>query len=321
MSPTEPGGAGEGARTRRWRAAQDEADTRLDAAVARRLGISRAQAQARIAGGDVTVDGAPAGKSDRVRAGAEIAVAPAAEPVPPPTPDPVPVRYRDEHLIVVAKPPDLVVHPGAGVADGTLVDALAAMGVPLAPAGGSERPGIVHRLDRGTSGLLVVASSDTAHAGLAAQLARREVRRGYWALVDGVPDPPSATIDAPIARHPRHRARFAVRDDGRPAVSHYDVVEEFATAARLHVRLETGRTHQVRVHLAAVGHPVCGDATYGADRARGAWLGLDRPALHAAELGFTHPVTGAWLAFDEPLPDDLAAALATLRRWRDAAGG
>lgn len=290
-----------------------EAGQRLDAVLARRLSCSRAQAQARIEAGAVSVDGATVAKSARLTEGARVDVAPVATREATSPPPEVPVRYRDEHLAVVAKPAGVVVHPGAGVREATLVDALTAAGLPLAPAGGDERPGIVHRLDRGTSGLLVVACTDEAHAGLVAQLSRREVQRRYWALVDGVPVPPHATVDAPIGRHATHRARFEVRDDGREAVTHYDVVEALGEAARLAVRLETGRTHQVRVHLAAIGHPVCGDATYGADSARAARLGLERPALHAERIAFTHPVTGAWVEVSEPPPADLTAAVETLR--------
>ncbi|QBI21829.1 RluA family pseudouridine synthase [Egibacter rhizosphaerae] len=296
-----------------WAVDDAEAGGRLDAVVASRLGWSRGQAQARIATGRVMVDGRPAAKSDRVVAGTRVVVAEAPAPDPVPAPEGVPVRYRDAHLAVVAKPPGLVVHPGAGVRSGTLVHALEAMGIPLAPAEDPERPGIVHRLDRGTSGLLVVACDAEALEGLAEQLRRREVRRRYWVLVDGQPDPPSATVEAPLGRDPRQRSRYAVDPGGRPAVTHYDVVESLGEAARLDVRLETGRTHQVRVHLSTIGHPVCGDRTYGADPARADALGLGRPALHAAGLGFTHPVTGEWLAFEEPLPDDLESALGVLR--------
>jgi 23S rRNA pseudouridine1911/1915/1917 synthase len=299
---------------RSWVVEQTEDGLRLDVAVAGRLAEPRARTQQRLAAGEVTVDGAPAGKSRRVAAGERVAVRDR-EPAPPaPAPPPVPVRYEDAHLLVVAKPADLVVHEGAGVSGGTLVDALRAMGVPLAAAGGPDRPGVVHRLDRGTSGLLAVAKSDEAWHGLVGLLSRREVARRYWALVDGVPDPPVATIDAPIGRDPARRTRFRADPAGKPAVTHYDLEEAFVDAARLSVRLETGRTHQIRVHLAAVGHPVAGDALYGASTARARRLGLERPALHAAHLGFTHPVTGTPVAVDEPLPGDLQAALEALRR-------
>lgn len=289
---------------------------RSDVAVSGWLSEPRARTHERFAAGQVLLDGRPVTKSRRLRAGEHLAVcAPPdgpAEP-PPPPPPPVPVRWADDHLAVVAKPAGLVVHTGAGVHGGTLVDALHAMGVPLAVTGDTARPGIVHRLDRGTSGLLVVAKTERARAGLTALLKRHAVERTYRALVDGVPDPPRATIDAPIARSAAHRARFDVDPEGRPARSHYDVLEAFGRAALLDVRLETGRTHQVRVHLSAVGHPVTGDLTYGASPVAREDLGLARPALHARRLAFDHPVTGIRIDIQEPLPADLEEALRRLR--------
>lgn len=285
---------------------------RADQVLSSWLGEPRARTQERIAEGQVHLDGDPVLKSRRLREGERLTVAPPAPVVPTAPPPPVPVRWEDEHLAVVAKPAGLVVHPGSGVADGTLVDALRAAGMPLAPGDEDERPGIVHRLDRGTSGLLVVAKSVEAHIGLAAVFRAHEAHREYVAVVDGVPDPPSATIDAPIARDPNQRTRFTVSPSGRPAVTLYDVREARGRAAVLDVRLQTGRTHQVRVHLAAVGHPVTGDTAYGASAALAAALGLDRPALHAGRLGFTHPVTGARVDVEEPLPADLAAAVVRL---------
>lgn len=284
-----------------------EVGTRLDQVLSGWLSEPRTRTQERQAAGEVLVDGRAVVKSHRVQAGERITVATPPVPATSPAPPPVPVRYADEHLVVVAKPAGLVVHAGAGTRGPTLVDALRAMGMPLAASEDPARPGIVHRLDRGTSGLLVVASSQAAHAGLAAIFSTHAVERLYWALVDGVPHPAKATIDAPIARSRRNRARFAVDSEGRPAVSHYDVIVDHGRAAELTVRLETGRTHQVRVHLGAVGHPVAGDETYGASPL-GAELGLDRPALHARRLAFVHPVTGARIAVDEPLPDDLNEA-------------
>lgn len=293
-----------------------DAGARIDRVLARWLDEPRARSQARLAGGQVTVDGTPVAKSVRLRAGQRVTVQPAPPPLPPPLAPPVPVRYEDADLAVVAKPAGLVVHAGAGVRGPTLVDALRAAGMPLAPADTPERPGIVHRLDRGTSGLLVVAKSARAREGLIASFQRREVGREYWALVEGVPDPPRATIDAPLARSKANRTRFAVDPAGRPAVTHYDVVAVHGPAAELSVRLETGRTHQVRVHLAAVGHPVLGDRTYGAS-ALGARAGLDRPALHAARLTLDHPVTGERVAVAEPLPDELRAARTMLADRRE----
>jgi 23S rRNA pseudouridine1911/1915/1917 synthase len=284
---------------------------RLDQLLAGWISEPRSRSQERISAGDVAVDGEGCAKSRRVRAGERITVQAAAPPVAAPTPGPVPIRFSDEHLLVVAKPAGLVVHRGAGTNAPTLVDALRAMTVPLAPGDDPDRPGIVHRLDRGTSGILVVAKTDTAREGLIALFSRHEVDRVYWALTEGVPDPPRATIDAPIGRAPVHRTRFIVDRDGRPAVSHYDLLVAHDRAAEVAVRLETGRTHQVRVHMSAVGHPIVGDSTYGAGTL-GAELGLDRPALHARLLGFTHPITAERVEVIEPLPADLSSAVAAL---------
>ena len=300
-----------------------EADdgARLDVMLAAALGLSRSAAAQRIDAGDVRVDGRPARRSRTLAVGETVEVAPAAPVaavVAPPLP---PVRYRDEHLLVVAKPPGLVVHAGAGHAGDTLVDALRAADVPLADGGDPARPGIVHRLDRDTSGLLVVASSPAAHAALVAMLGERRVTRHYLALTAGVPVERHGVVDAPIGRHPVQRTRFAVVDEGRPARTRYRVLGEGQVAlpdgggrsvAAVLCALETGRTHQIRVHLEAVGVPVAGDPVYGPDGALAGALGLARPALHAAHLAFTHPVTGAPVAVSEPLPEELVAA------WRRA---
>jgi 23S rRNA pseudouridine1911/1915/1917 synthase len=293
-----------------------DAGARIDRVLARWLHEPRARAQARLAAGDVNVDGRPAAKSATLHAGQRVVVGvPAAPPAPDPPPS-VPVRYEDEHLAVVAKPAGLVVHAGAGTRGAaTLVDALRAAGMTLAAGttpGDAERPGIVHRLDRGTSGLLVVAKSPATRAALVALLKRRAIQREYWALVEGVPEPRRATIDAPIGRSAARRTLFAVDAAGRPAVTHYDVLADHGRAAEVAVRLATGRTHQIRVHMAAVGHPVVGDRRYGASPL-GAELGLGRPALHARRVRFMHPVTGATVDVEEPLPADLAAACRRLR--------
>lgn len=291
-----------------------EAGNRLDVVVAGWLEESRGRAQERITEGQVTVDGRAPAKSWRLSEGEVVRVAP---PPPGPVTDPPPpvaVRHRDDHLAVVVKPAGLVVHAGSGVAPGaTLVDALLAQGLPLAGGDDPARPGLVHRLDRGTSGLLVVALSERAHRALVEQFRVHSIERRYWALVDGVPAQRRATIDAPIARSVSRRTTFAVDPAGRRAVSHYDVVEDLDRFAVLEVRLETGRTHQVRVHLAAVGHPVAGDTAYGAAAAGREALGLERPALHAAVLGLDHPGTGERLVLREELPDDLGRALAAAR--------
>jgi 23S rRNA pseudouridine1911/1915/1917 synthase len=292
-----------------------EEGTRLDQLVAGWIAEPRNRSQERIAAGDVAVDGQACAKSLRVKAGQRVTVQETSAPPALPPPDPVPIRYEDAHLLIVSKPAGLVVHRGAGTTAPTLVDALRAMEVPLAPGDDPDRPGIVHRLDRGTSGVLVVAKSEEARSGLIGMFARHDVDRVYWALVEGVPDPPRATIDAPIGRAPVHRTRFIVDRDGRRAVSHYDLLDAHETAAEVAVRLETGRTHQVRVHMAAVGHPIVGDPTYGAG-GLGAAIGLDRPALHARVLAFAHPVTGARVEVAEPLPDDLVSAVTALRARR-----
>ena len=297
--------------------APSEAGTRIDRTLAAWLDAPRARVQEWLAAGHVRVDGEAISKSTRLRRGQRVTVTLPESPPPPPAPPPVPVRYEDDHLAVVSKPAGLVVHPGAGVADATLVDALRAAGMALAPAledsaDVAGRAGIVHRLDRGTSGLLVVAKTVEVRDGLVAALQRREIRREYWALVEGVPTPRRATIDAPIARAAGNRTRFAVVAGGRPAITHYDVVAAHGRAAELAIRLETGRTHQVRVHCASIGHPVVGDRAYGASPL-GTELGLARPALHARRLAFTHPVTGEHVDVEEPLPDDLERARDALR--------
>ncbi|MFM7224461.1 MAG: RluA family pseudouridine synthase [Actinomycetota bacterium] len=288
---------------------------RIDRTVALLTGWSRAVVQTVLAEGGVLVDGEAAAKSLRLRAGQEVLLvgAPASEALPTPDPDlELEVRYEDDDLAVVAKPAGLVTHPGAGHPDGTLVNGALARWPRIASVGEPARPGIVHRLDRDTSGLLIVALSERARSALVDALARRAIERRYVALVWGVPAARRGVIDAPIGRSTARRTRMAVRDAGKPARTTYEVVEQFAepVAARLDCRLETGRTHQIRVHLAAIGHPVVGDRTYG-----GARSGIECPRtfLHAAALAFDHPVTGNRIELTEPLPAELAAVLATLR--------
>jgi len=249
--------------------------------------------------------------------------------VPPPEPArpepediPLDVVFEDAHLLVLNKPAGLVVHPGAGAPRGTLVNALLRHVSDLSGVGGVMRPGIVHRLDRGTSGLLVVAKDDRTHRALSRQFAGREVEKEYLALVLGVPAAKTGTVATPIGRDPVHRRKMSVRAPrGREARSDYRLAEAFDGASLLRVRIHTGRTHQIRVHLASIGHPVAGDATYGGTRtpssrraaARDALRGLTRPALHAARLAFVHPATGERLAFEAPLPADLLQVLDGLR--------
>jgi 23S rRNA pseudouridine1911/1915/1917 synthase len=299
----------------------EEAGSRLDVALATHLGWSRSQAAARIAAGLVRVDGSAENKQHRLRDGQRVEVDEPPVVAPSTPPSLPPVRYRDDHLLVLAKPAGMVVHPGHGRPDGTLVDALLGANVPLAPAGGEGRPGIVHRLDRDTSGLLVVACTDEAHAGLVAALRRRAVTRRYVALVEGIPANPRGRIEAPIGRDPRDRLRYAVVVGGKPAVTRYvtlgtGTVDDGAGRRRevavLACTLETGRTHQIRVHLSTLGHPVVGDPTYRGSRVVPEALGLGRVALHAGLLAFDHPVTGGRVEVSEPLPPDLAAALAAI---------
>ena len=301
--------------TRLDRVAEPAEDgTRVDALVAGWMNESRGEVQRWIDAELVRVSGEVPAKSRRVAAGERVTVEEPPEAVAKPAPAEVPIRYEDDDLAVVAKPAGLVVHTGAGTRGSpTLVDALLGMGMTLAAGGDPDRPGIVHRLDRGTSGLLVVAKSEAARIGLVSTFQRHDIERRYWALVDGVPSPASATIDAPIGRSGRNRTKFTIATDGRRAVTHYDIVEAHGRASELTVRLETGRTHQVRVHLSAVGHPVAGDGVYGASTALTRELGLTRPALHATRLGFDHPVTGERIEADEPLPEDLRAAVGRLQ--------
>jgi 23S rRNA pseudouridine1911/1915/1917 synthase len=306
-------------------AGDDAAGERLDAWLARRLpALSRSRLRALIEGGHVRLDGQRPRPSTRLRPGQSVRVdVPAPVPAEPQPEDiPIAVVYEDARLLVVDKPAGLVVHPGAGASRGTLVNALLRHVHDLSGVGGVLRPGIVHRLDRGTSGLLVVAKDDETHRSLARQFAGRTVEKEYLALVLGNPAPESGEIDAPIGRHPVHRQKMSVRAPrGREARTSWRVEERFDAAALLRVRIHTGRTHQVRVHLAAIGHPVAGDAVYGGQRAlpsrraaaREAFASLGRPALHAARLSFTHPATGERLSFEAPLPADIASVLARLR--------
>ncbi len=285
--------------------------------------LSRARIQALIEEERITLDGAPARASSRIKAGQRVSVSvPAPAPALPQAEDiPLAVVHEDTALMVIDKPAGMVVHPGAGRTVGTLVNALLHRIGDLSGVGGVLRPGIVHRLDRGTSGLMVVAKSDTAHRALAAQFAGRTVEKEYLAVVLGVPERREATIDAPIGRDPIHRQRMSVRAlRSRAARSSYRMVEAFAGAALLRVRIHTGRTHQIRVHLASLGHPVVGDTLYGGGRAgqvpeplRAALSTIDRPALHAAALAFDHPLSGERLRFETPLPEDVERLLLALR--------
>jgi 23S rRNA pseudouridine1911/1915/1917 synthase len=222
------------------------------------------------------------------------------------------VVYDDDDIVVVDKPVGVAAHPSPGWTGPTVIGGLAAAGYRVSTSGAAERQGVVHRLDVGTTGLMVVAKSEPAYRILKAAFRERTVDKRYAALVQGHPDPSRGTIDAPIGRHPSHDYKWAVVADGRPSVTHYETVEAFRAASLLDVRLETGRTHQIRVHMAAMRHPCVGDVTYGADPRLAAELGLDRQWLHAAALSFAHPRDGRPLEFTSEPPPDLRRALATL---------
>jgi 23S rRNA pseudouridine1911/1915/1917 synthase len=288
------------------------AGERVDAGLARLLGLSRSSVAELAEAGGVLLDGRPAGKSDRLTAGAWLEVR---LPDPPGTggaAEPVPglrVIYDDADIVVVDKPVGVAAHPTPGWTGPTVVGGLAAAGYRVATSGAAERQGVVHRLDVGTSGLMVVAKSEGAYSRLKQAFREREVDKIYHALVQGHPDPLSGTIDAPIGRHPASDHRWAVVAGGRPSVTHYEVLEAFRGASLVEVRLETGRTHQIRVHFAALRHPCVGDLTYGADPVLAARLGLTRQWLHAVRLRFRHPATGEPVEFTSEYPDDLARAL------------
>jgi 23S rRNA pseudouridine1911/1915/1917 synthase len=287
----------------------DEAGSRLDALLSRRGGMPRSRAAELIALGAVTVEGRRESKAYRVGPGQVIRAQPDEAPTRIPEPTYVEVVFEDEHLLVASKPAGLVVHAAPGTSGPTLVDALRARGMALADRGEPERPGIVHRLDKDVSGLILVAKTAPAHEALQAAIARRLVKREYLALVSGVPATSTGKIDAPVGRNPRNRARMAVVADGRPAATWFRVRERLRDCSLLEVELETGRTHQIRVHLASIGHPLLGDPVYGRPAP-----GLDRPFLHAAGLAFDHPATGARVELRSPLPPDLQGALERFRQ-------
>ncbi len=299
----------------------ESAGDRVDRFIARALDLSRTQVARLLDDEEVLLDGAAVRKSHRVSPGETFRVT-VPEPRPAEAlPQDIPIRvvYEDEYLLVVDKDAGMVVHPAPGHADGTLVNALLHHVEDLSGIGGALRPGIVHRLDKDTSGLMVVAKGDDAHRTLSDALQRREVRRRYLAAAWGHLSENEITVDAPIGRDPRNRQRMGVVEGGRSARTHFRVRERWAAAELLDVALETGRTHQIRVHLAHIGHPVVGDEVYGPGWERGlggsnrAWARdfarrVPRQFLHACRLSFNHPATGEEMAFESPLPPDLAAA-------------
>jgi 23S rRNA pseudouridine1911/1915/1917 synthase len=289
---------------------------RLDQAVSRLFGLSRTAAATLVEAGDALVDGVPRPKSDRVAAGSWLEVTlPAPAVSPALVAEPVPglsVVYSDEDIVVVDKPVGVAAHPSPGWTGPTVIGGLAAMGHRVATSGAAERQGVVHRLDVGTTGLMVVAKSESAYSLLKRAFKEREVDKRYHAVVQGHLDPLRGTIDAPIDRHPTQDYRWAVVSDGKPSMTHYDTIEAFRAASLVDIRLETGRTHQIRVHFAALRHPCVGDLTYGADPTLAARLGLSRQWLHARELRFSHPRTDREVAFVSDYPPDLADALRLL---------
>ncbi len=290
---------------------------RVDAAIARMFGFSRTKAAELAAEGKVSVDGSVVGKSERVHGGAWLEVE---MPAPPRAvelvAEPVPgmeIIHDDDDVVVIMKPVGVAAHPSPGWTGTTVIGGLAAAGYRISTSGASERQGIVHRLDVGTSGLMAVAKSERAYTSLKNQFRERVVDKRYHALVQGHPDPMSGTIDAPIGRHPNADYKWAVTQDGKPSVTHYDLIEAFRAASLLDIKLETGRTHQIRVHMSAHRHPCVGDLTYGADPTVAKRLGLTRQWLHAVRLGFEHPADGQWVEFESTYPADLQHALDVIR--------
>ena len=290
---------------------------RVDVGLAKLLGLSRTVVAELAASGDVLIDGKVASKSDRLTAGDLLEVT-LPEPDTPAEVSAEPVEglrilHEDDDIVVVDKPVGVAVHPSPGWTGPTVVGGLAAAGLRISTSGAAERQGVVHRLDAGTTGVMVVAKSEHAYSVLKRAFKERTVSKGYHALVQGHPDPTRGTIDAPIDRHPRYDYKFAVVSGGKPSVTHYEVAEAFRAASLVEVQLETGRTHQIRVHFSAMRHPCVGDLTYGADPVLARRLGLTRQWLHARTLGFAHPADGRWVEFTSEYPADLAAALDILR--------
>ncbi|WP_236683045.1 RluA family pseudouridine synthase [Demequina globuliformis] len=288
---------------------------RADAALSRMLGVSRTKAAQLLSDGAVLLDGKVLAKSDRVADGILAVDLPdEREAGPEPEfPGGLTIAYQDDDVVVVDKPIGVAAHPSPGWTGPTVVGGLASAGVTVSQLGPAERQGIVHRLDVGTSGLMVVARSDIAYTTLKRAFKERTVEKIYHAVAQGHLDPTEGTIDAPIGRHPRSDWKFAVMQDGKPSITHYEVLEMFPAASLVEVHLETGRTHQIRVHMTAMRHTLVGDLTYGADPALAKRLGLTRQWLHARELAFAHPAHGDEVRVTSPYPEDLASALALLR--------
>ncbi|GGO69628.1 RluA family pseudouridine synthase [Nocardioides deserti] len=293
------------------------AGERVDAAIARMFGLSRTRAADLIAAGHVQLDGADVGKSDRVLPGAvlDVTIPSMADPleIVPEIVEGIGIIHDDDAIVVIDKPVGVAVHPSPGWSGPTVVGHLAGAGFRIATSGASERQGIVQRLDVGTSGVMVIAKSEHAYSVLKNAFRNRTVDKTYHALVQGHPDPLEGTVDAPIGRHPKADYKFAVMADGRASVTHYNTLEAHRFASLLEVHLETGRTHQIRVHMAALKHPCVGDITYGADPTLARRVGLERQWLHAVRLGFEHPETGEQVSYESTYPADLAHALEVIR--------
>jgi 23S rRNA pseudouridine1911/1915/1917 synthase len=293
------------------------AGERVDAAIARMFGLSRTRAADLIAAGNVKVDGLEPAKSHRVESGAmlDVAIPVADDPVEvvPEQVEGISIIHDDDALVVIDKPVGVAVHPSPGWSGPTVVGHLAAAGFRISTSGAAERQGIVQRLDVGTSGVMVIAKSEQAYSVLKNAFRHRTVDKTYHALVQGHPDPLQGTIDAPIGRHPRHDHRFTVMAHGKASVTHYETLEAHRFASLLEVHLETGRTHQIRVHMAALKHPCVGDLTYGADPTLAERVGLTRQWLHAVRLGFEHPGSGDYVEYESPYPPDLQHALDAIR--------
>lgn len=292
------------------------AGERVDTALARLLGLSRSRASELVRDGLVRIDGRDPMKSERVEPGALLeATIPAprtAEVVAERVPG-MSIVFEDDDLVVVDKPVGVAAHPSVGWTGPTVSGHLAGAGIRISTSGAPERQGIVQRLDVGTSGLMAVAKSESAYSVMKQAFRDRVVDKTYHALVQGHPDPHTGTIDAPIARHPKHDFKFTVRSDGRASVTHYDTLEAHRYASLLTIKLETGRTHQIRVHMSALKHPCVGDLQYGADPKLAAALGLNRQWLHAVRLGFAHPRSNEYVEFESSYPADLQTALDYVR--------
>jgi 23S rRNA pseudouridine1911/1915/1917 synthase len=290
---------------------------RLDAAISRLFGLSRTAAADLVSAGAASLDGVVSAKSERVTAGAVLDVdlpEPERSPLPPAqVVEGLRVVFEDDDLLVVDKPVGVAAHPSPGWTGPTVIGGLAAAGHRVSTSGAEERQGVVHRLDVGTSGLMVVAKSERAYTVLKDAFRERTVDKRYHTLVQGHPDPLVGTVDAPIDRHPTSAYKFAVVAGGRDSVTHYEVLEAFRHASLLEVHLETGRTHQIRVHMSALKHPCVGDVTYGADPTLSKRLGLERQWLHAVRLSFAHPSDGRWVSYESPYAPDLQRALERVR--------